>query len=97
MVVEPLNRCQRRFGPRLRAGRGVGLLSGVAASTVVGPGQGLVSVPLADLGPVRRVAAYWSDILLATDLGRALHREVLAAPLPPGALALGPDAEPPLR
>jgi hypothetical protein len=32
-----------------------------------------------------QVAAYWSDMLLATEIGRTLHGVLLEAPLPPGA------------
>jgi DNA-binding transcriptional LysR family regulator len=71
----------------VRAGLGVGLLNGVAARLVVGDGD-TVAVPLADAGLVRRVGAYWHDVLAGTDLGRALLREVLATPLPPGAMPL---------
>jgi DNA-binding transcriptional LysR family regulator len=89
--------CPQTVAGLVRAGLGVGLLNGVAACAVASPcaGDGLVAVPLADLDPVRRVAAYWYEMLLATDLGRALHREVLTASPPPGALAPGSVAEPP--
>lgn len=62
---------------------GVGLLTAVAAGGVAG--DGTVTVPLTDPGLTRPVSAYWYEVLLATDLGRALHREVLAAPVPAGA------------
>jgi hypothetical protein len=55
----------------------------VAAAGVAGDGTTLV--PLADPGLTRSVSAYWYDVLLDTELGRALHREVLAAAAPPGA------------
>lgn len=70
----------------VRAGIGVGLLTSVAASGVTG--GDLVAVPLADTGLVRRVGAYWYDVLLDTDLGRRLLDAVLAEPAPPGAVPL---------
>jgi DNA-binding transcriptional LysR family regulator len=78
----------------VRAGLGVGLLTDVSVGSLDGSlngtvGDGIVTLPLAGPGPTRRVAAYWFDVLLGTDLGRALHREILAAPPPPGALAAG--------
>jgi len=76
--------CPQTVAALVRAGIGVGLLTDVAARSVVE--DGLVAVPLADRGLVRRVAAYWSDVLLDTDVGRALLQEVLAAPLPAGAV-----------
>lgn len=75
--------CPQTVASLVRAGLGVGLLTDVAARGVTG--DGLVAVPLADPGLVRRVAAYWSDVLLGSTLGRALLEEVLAAPPPPGA------------
>jgi DNA-binding transcriptional LysR family regulator len=77
----------------VRAGLGVGLLTDVSVGSLDGPagsalaGDGIVTLPLAGPGPTRRVAAYWFDVLLGTDLGRALHREILAAPPPRGAVA----------
>lgn len=88
--------CPQTVAGLVRAGLGVGLLNGVAACEVAAPRAGparpdaLVAVPVADLAPARRVAAYWYDMLLGTDLGRALHREVLAASPPAGAVP--PDA-----
>jgi DNA-binding transcriptional LysR family regulator len=76
--------CPQTVAAMVRAGIGVGLLTDVAARSVAE--DGLVTVPLADRGLVRRVAAYWSDVLLDTDVGRALLDEVLAAPLPAGAV-----------
>ena len=76
----------------VRAGLGVGLLTSVAASGVTG--GDLVTVPLADTGLVRRVGAYWYDVLLDTDLGRRLLDAVLAEPAPPGAVPLAPHGGP---
>jgi DNA-binding transcriptional LysR family regulator len=76
--------CPQTVAALVRAGLGVGLLTDVAARGVTG--DGLVAVPLAERGLVRRVAAYWSDLLLDTDVGRALLQEVLAAPPPAGAV-----------
>jgi DNA-binding transcriptional LysR family regulator len=86
--------CPQTVAALVRAGLGVGLLTDVAARGVTG--DGLVTVSLADPGLVRRVAAYWSDVLVGTDLGRALLREVLAAAPPPGAVpvAAALSAEP---
>jgi DNA-binding transcriptional LysR family regulator len=80
--------CPRTVAALVRAGVGVGLLTGVAAEGAVG--EGTVAVPLADPGLTRPVSAYWYDVLLDTDLGGALHREVLATPVPPGATPAGP-------
>jgi DNA-binding transcriptional LysR family regulator len=68
----------------VRSGIGVGLLTAVAAQGVTGGGD-LVMVPLDDAGLVRRVGAYWYDVLLDTGLGRRLLDEVLAEPAPSGA------------
>ena len=76
--------CPQTVAALVRAGLGVGLLTDVAARSVAE--DGLVAVPLADRGLTRRVAAYWSDVLLDSDVGRALLHEVLAAPLPVGAM-----------
>jgi len=75
--------CPQTVAALVRADLGVGLLTGVAAGGVAGGGT--VAVPLADPGLTRPVSAYWYDVLLDTDLGRALHREILAATAPPGA------------
>ena len=56
-----------------------------------GAGDGLVTVPLADPDLRRGVAAYWYDVLLGTELGRALHAEVLGAAPPEGAVGLPDD------
>ena len=78
--------CPETVAALVRAGLGVGLLTGVAAGGVTGTET--VAVPLADPGLTRSVSAYWYDVLLHTDLGRALHREVLTTPPPPGATPL---------
>jgi len=36
-----------------------------------------------------QVSAYWTDVLLASEIGRSLHRALLDAPLPPGAMPVG--------
>jgi DNA-binding transcriptional LysR family regulator len=79
--------CPDTVAALVHAGLGVGLLTEVAARTA-GAGPGFVTVPLADSGLLRRVAAYWYDVLLGTDLGRALHAEVLGAAPPEGAVHL---------
>jgi DNA-binding transcriptional LysR family regulator len=84
--------CPASVAALVRAGLGVGLLMDVAARGVLG--DDLVAVPLADDGLVRRVAVYWYDVLLGTDVGRVLHREVLATPPPPGAVPVDGGGEP---
>jgi DNA-binding transcriptional LysR family regulator len=86
--------CPETVAALVRAGLGVGLLTGVAAGGVTDAET--VAVPLADPGLTRSVSAYWYDVLLHTDLGRALHREVLASTAPPGAIpadAAGPAGQ----
>ena len=82
-----LPRHRRRPGPRRARRR--------AADRDRGPrgrgGRRLVTVPLADPDLRRRVAAYWYDVLLGTELGRALHAEVLGAAPPEGAVGLPDD------
>ena len=83
--------CPQTVAEMVRAGLGVGLLTEIAAWSVTKGGGGdgtTVRVALADSGLVRRVGAYWYDVLCTTDVGRALHREVLTAPPPAGALPL---------
>ena len=77
----------------VRAGLGVGVLTEVAARVAEAAGA-LVTLPLPDGDLVRRVAAYWYDTLLGDEVGRILHREVLAAPPSPGVVPLvsGPAA-----
>ena len=82
--------CPDTVAALVRAGLGVGLLTEVAARAA-GAGDGLVTVPLADPDLRRRVAAYWYDVLLGTELGRALHAEVLGAAPPEGAVSLAAD------
>jgi len=50
-------------------------------------------VPLADTGLVRRVYAYWYDVLLDTELGKRLLDEVLAEPAPAGAVPVAPPPD----
>jgi DNA-binding transcriptional LysR family regulator len=82
--------CPDTVAALVRAGLGVGLLTEVAARAA-GAGDGLVTVPLADPDLRRTVAAYWYDVLLGTELGRALHAEVLGAAPPEGAVGLPDD------
>jgi DNA-binding transcriptional LysR family regulator len=88
--------CPDTVAALVRAGLGVGLLTEVAARAA-GAGDGLVTVPLADPDLRRRVAAYWYDVLLGTELGRALHAEVLGAAPPEGAVGLSDDVPPAFR
>jgi DNA-binding transcriptional LysR family regulator len=80
----------------VRSGIGVGLLTAVAACRVTEGSSGgeLVAVPLADSGLVRRVYAYWYDVLLDTELGKRLLDEVLAEPAPTGAVPVAPPGDP---
>jgi DNA-binding transcriptional LysR family regulator len=77
--------CPATVGALVRAGIGVGVLTGVAAHGAHVDGE-TVLLPLAEPGMVRRVSAYWYDALPGTELGRELLREVLAAPAPAGAV-----------
>ena len=77
--------CPATVAALVRAGLGVGLLTEVAARAATVDGK-TVAVALDAPGLVRRVGAYWYDVLLGTELGRALHREVLAAPAPAGSV-----------
>jgi len=81
----------------VRSGIGVGLLTAVAACSVTEGSAGgkLVAVPLADTGLVRRVYAYWYDVLLDTELGKRLLDEVLAEPAPAGAVPVAPPPDDP--
>ena len=77
--------CPATVAALVRAGIGVGVLTGVAAHGAHVDGE-TVLLPLAEPGMVRRVSAYWYDALPGTELGRELLREVLAAPAPAGAV-----------
>jgi DNA-binding transcriptional LysR family regulator len=83
--------CPATVAALVRAGIGVGLLTEVAARDVVGDDGDLVPVALADGGLVRRVGAYWHDVLLGSELGRGLLREILATPAPKGAVPVPAD------
>lgn len=67
----------------VRAGVGVGVVNAVALENC--DTRGLLVHDVADPGFTRAVAAYWYDVLVTTDVGKALLRTVLEAPLPPGA------------
>ena len=67
-----------------RRGLGVGVESAVALENA-GTAD-LVVLDIDDPDMVSEVAAYWYDTLLSTDLGQSLHRTVLSAPLPNGAV-----------
>jgi DNA-binding transcriptional LysR family regulator len=73
----------------VRAGIGVGLLHDVALRSCAT--DGTVVLDLDDPAMTRTVAAVWHDVLLDTDLGRALHKAVVSAP-PPEGLAPVPAA-----
>ena len=66
----------------MRAGIGVGLLHDVALRSCAT--DGTVVLDLDDPAMTRTVAAVWHDVLLDTDLGRALHKAVVSAPPPEG-------------
>jgi DNA-binding transcriptional LysR family regulator len=74
----------------VRAGVGIGVLNAVAVQQVDTSEVCILDVD--DPEMVREVAAYWYDVLLETLLGKALHRVVLAAGPPAGAVALDGDA-----
>jgi DNA-binding transcriptional LysR family regulator len=66
-----------------RAGVGVGVANSVALRHT--DTHGLVVRDVADPDFVREVAAYWYDVLVSTEVGRALLQTVLDSPLPQGA------------
>ncbi|QJY48912.1 LysR family transcriptional regulator [Pseudonocardia broussonetiae] len=69
-----------------RAGVGVGVANAVALQHADTRGLVLRDVTAPDF--VREVAAYWFEVLVSTDVGRALLQTVLDAPLPRGADAV---------
>jgi DNA-binding transcriptional LysR family regulator len=73
----------------VRAGVGVGVVNAVA----LGPLDlaGLVVLDLEVSFPSHVVAVYWNDVLLDTDAGRRLHRAVMDAPAPAGAVPVAPE------
>ena len=66
---------------------GVGVQNAVAIEQ--SDTSGLAVLDIADPRMSIEVAAYWTDVLLATEIGRTLHRVLLDAPLPPGAVPAG--------
>jgi DNA-binding transcriptional LysR family regulator len=71
----------------VRHGVGVGVERATALETA--DTAELVVLDIADPEMISEVAVYWYDALLATELGQTLHRMLLDAPLPKGAVALG--------
>jgi DNA-binding transcriptional LysR family regulator len=67
-----------------RAGVGVAVVNAVALAPL--DLTGLAVLDLDEPEPSHTVAAYWNDVLLDTDSGRRLHRAVVEAPVPPGAV-----------
>jgi DNA-binding transcriptional LysR family regulator len=67
-----------------RAGVGVAVVNAVALAPL--DLTGLVVLDLDEPAPSHTVAAYWNDVLLDTDSGRRLHRAVVEAPVPAGAV-----------
>jgi DNA-binding transcriptional LysR family regulator len=67
-----------------RAEVGVAVINAVALAPL--DLSDLAVLDLDEPAPSRAVAAYWNDVLLDTDTGRRLHRAVLDAPLPAGAV-----------
>lgn len=68
-----------------RAGVGIGVANAVALAHL--DTTGLQVLDFDDPDMVREVAAYWYAILASTEVGSGLLRSVLAAPVPPGAVA----------
>jgi len=68
----------------VRAGVGAGVTNAVALEGV--DTTGLVQRGIDDPGMSRVVAAYWSDVLLVSRIGRRLHAAVTRAPVPAGAV-----------
>ncbi|MET0865363.1 MAG: LysR family transcriptional regulator [Nakamurella sp.] len=67
----------------VRSGVGIGLANAVALAQL--DTTGLLVCDLDDPGMHHLVAAYWYDVLLSTEVGRALQETVIKAPLPLGA------------
>jgi len=75
----------------VRGGVGVGVANAVALENVAPSnteGTGVVLLGIDDPALVREVGVYWYDVLLTTEVGRALHETVLKSPLPPGAVGV---------
>ncbi|MGE3286547.1 MAG: LysR family transcriptional regulator [Pseudonocardia sp.] len=70
----------------VRAGLGIGIVGAVTADKA--DSDGLAVIEIDDERLVREVGVYWYDVLLATRAGRTLHAAVVAAPTPPGAVAV---------
>ncbi len=77
-----------------RAGAGVGVLNAVALEA--GDTHGLVVLDIDDPRLARDVAAYWYPVLAGIGPAMELHRIVLDAPVPAGAIA-APRSDPPAR
>ena len=75
----------------VRAGVGVGIANAVALAHL--DTTGLQLRTLDDPAVEHTVAVYWYDVLLSTEVGRALQETVIKAPLPPGAVGV-PDNSP---
>ena len=69
----------------VRRGLGVGVQNAVAIEQ--SDTSGLTVLDLDDPRMHLEVAAYWSDMLLATEIGRTLHEVLIQAPPPPGAVS----------
>ena len=76
-----------------RAGLGVGLVNTLALQ--ICSTEGAVVLDVEGRNMVRDVAAYWYDVLLDTEVGRALHDAVLATPLPAGTRPVEPAVSDP--
>ena len=68
----------------VRGGLGVGVQNAVAIEQ--SDISGLSVLDLNDPRMYLEVAAYWSDMLRATEIGRTLHGVLMEAPPPPGAV-----------
>jgi len=71
----------------VRRGLGVGVLSASAVGLLDRSGLVVLEFDSSDgpAGPGFEVVADWSDVLLASPVGQALHEGVVTAPVPPGA------------
>ena len=76
----------------VRRGLGVGVQNSVAIEQ--SDLSGLAVLDLDDPRLSLEVAAYWSDVLLATEIGRTLHGVVMEATPPPGAVPARSQPEP---
>ena len=72
----------------VQRGVGLGLDTAVALHRVDRAGVVVLDVEDGDDGLLNEVAAYWTESVLSTGIGQALHQTLLDLPLPEGAIPL---------